>query len=78
MRALELRRVARCLQDLSAEERAAVEVMTTAIVNQLLHGPTLALREAASQSAVGGHRSHELVKQTLRLDRFRRRGTNSQ
>jgi len=78
IRALELRRVARCLQDLSAAQRAAVDVMTTAIVNQFLHGPTLALREAASQSAVGGHRSHELVKQTLRLDRFRRRGTTSQ
>ncbi len=56
----------------------ALLLVITAIVNQLLHGPTLALREAASQSAVRGHRSHELVKQTLRLDRFRRRGTNSQ
>ena len=41
IRALELRRVARCLQDLSAAQRAAVDVMTTAIVNQFLHGPTL-------------------------------------
>src|ERR1700730_1576099 len=55
--ALELRRVARCLQDLSAEERAAVEAMATAIVNQFLHGPTLALREAAAQSMAGGRRS---------------------
>src|SRR5437763_15159331 len=54
IRAFELRRIARCLQDLSAARRAAVNVMTTAIVNKFLHGPTLALREAASQSAVGG------------------------
>jgi glutamyl-tRNA reductase len=78
IRALELRRVARCLRDLSAEERAAVEVMTTAIVNQLLHGPTLALREAAAKSMAGGRRSQATVKQTLRLDRVRLPGNDSQ
>jgi glutamyl-tRNA reductase len=51
----------------------AVEVMTTAIVNQLLHGPTLALRQAAAQSLDGGRRSNAAVCQMLQLDRFRHR-----
>jgi glutamyl-tRNA reductase len=54
VRALELRRAARRLKGLTAAERMAFEVMTTAIVNQLLHGPTLALRQAAARSLDGG------------------------
>jgi glutamyl-tRNA reductase len=68
-----LRRVARPLQSLTAEERIAVEVMTAAIVNQLLHGPTLALRQAAARSLNGGRRSHAAISQMLQLDRFRHR-----
>jgi glutamyl-tRNA reductase len=71
VRALELRRVARQLQGLTPEERMAVEVMTMAIVNQLLHGPTLALRQAAARSMDGGRRSHTAISQMLQLDRFR-------
>jgi hypothetical protein len=51
----------------------AVEVITTVIVNQLLHGPTLALRQAAARSLDGGRRSHAAIRQVLQLDRFRLR-----
>jgi glutamyl-tRNA reductase len=46
VRDLAWRRFGARLQDLSAEERAAVEQLTHTIVQQLLHGPTVALRRA--------------------------------
>jgi glutamyl-tRNA reductase len=43
----ELRRSAARLRDLTPEQIAAVEALTSGIVNKLMHGPTVALREAA-------------------------------
>jgi glutamyl-tRNA reductase len=42
----ELRRSATRLRDLTPEQIEAVEALTSGIVNKLMHGPTVALREA--------------------------------
>lgn len=46
IRTRELRRSATRLRDLTPEQIEAVEALTTGIVNKLMHGPTVALREA--------------------------------
>lgn len=56
VRAAELRRSAARLRDLTPEQVAAVEALTSGIVNKLMHGPTVALREAG----VGRSRAHIL------------------
>jgi hypothetical protein len=38
------------LRDLTPDQVAAVDALTTGIVNKLLHGPTVALRSAPRQS----------------------------
>jgi glutamyl-tRNA reductase len=52
IRTLELRRAERRLRDLTPEQRAAVEAVTGAIVNKLLHGPTVLLREGRSRARI--------------------------
>jgi glutamyl-tRNA reductase len=52
IRARELRRAGGRLRDLTPEERAAVDAVTGAIVNKLLHGPTVLLREGRSRARV--------------------------
>jgi glutamyl-tRNA reductase len=47
VRMAELRRSAARLRDLTPEQIAAVEALTSGIVNKLMHGPTVALREAS-------------------------------
>jgi glutamyl-tRNA reductase len=49
IRRRELRRSSARLKDLTPEQIAAVEALTNGIVNKLLHGPTLALRDAATR-----------------------------
>jgi glutamyl-tRNA reductase len=46
IRTAELRRSAARLRDLTPEQVAAVEALTSGIVNKLMHGPTVALRQA--------------------------------
>jgi glutamyl-tRNA reductase len=50
IRKSELRRSAARLRDLTPEQVAAVDALTAGIVNKLMHGPTIALRDAAAQS----------------------------
>jgi glutamyl-tRNA reductase len=50
----ELRRSAARLRDLTPEQVAAVEALTTGIVNKLMHGPTVALRDAAMRAGSPG------------------------
>jgi glutamyl-tRNA reductase len=52
IRALELRRARRRLRDLTPDQRAAVDALTGAIVNKLLHGPTVLLREGRSRAPI--------------------------
>jgi glutamyl-tRNA reductase len=52
----ELRRSATRLRDLTPDQIAAVDALTSGIVNKLMHGPTVALREAG----VGRSREHIL------------------
>jgi glutamyl-tRNA reductase len=52
IRTLELRRAQGRLRDLTPEQRAAVDAVTGAIVNKLLHGPTVLLREGRSRAPV--------------------------
>lgn len=47
IRTAELRRSAARLRDLTPEQIAAVEALTSGIVNKLMHGPTVALRDAS-------------------------------
>ena len=49
---LELRRARRGLRDLTPEQVAAVDAVTGAIVNKLLHGPTVLLREGRSRARI--------------------------
>lgn len=47
IRSAELARVERRLRSLSRDERVAVESLTSQLVNKLLHGPTVRMKEAA-------------------------------
>ena len=71
VRAAELHRAATRLKDLTPEQLAAVNALTAGIVNKLLHGPTVALRDAAT--APGGQaRARSLaVRRLLRPERGR-------
>lgn len=46
----ELRRSAARLRGLTPEQAAAVDALTAGIVNKLMHGPTVALRDAATRA----------------------------
>lgn len=70
IRAAELRRAAPHLRSLTPQQQAAVDRVTQAIVGKLLHGPTVALREAATGTATRA-RSRQAVMEVLRLDRTR-------
>ncbi len=67
VRRVELQRSAGRLRDLTPEEWDAVEALAEGIVNKLLHGPTVALREAA----VARPQSTESVLDLLRVHRAR-------
>ncbi len=57
----ELRRSASRLRDLTPDQIEAVEALTNGIVNKLMHGPTVALRDAAiRQGNVGRSRTQIL------------------
>jgi glutamyl-tRNA reductase len=71
IRKSELRRSAQRLRDLTPEQSAAVEALTAGIVNKLMHGPTVALRDAAAHSGAKG-RSHARILRLLRPTRGRR------
>lgn len=61
IRTTELRRSAPRLRDLTPEQVAAVEALTSGIVKKLMHGPTVALRDAAARPrGLGRSRSHIL------------------
>ncbi len=76
IRLFELDRSAARLKDLTPEERATVEAMTQSIVNKLLHGPTVTLREAASRPRAV-RRSVVAIHEVLRLDHQRQRRRSS-
>jgi glutamyl-tRNA reductase len=65
IRVRELRRSSSRLKDLTPEQIAAVEALTAGIVNKLLHGPTLALRDAAARPS-GLSRSRTRILRVLR------------
>ena len=66
----ELRRSASRLRDLTPEQAAAVDALTTGIVNKLMHGPTVALRDAAARPG-GLGRSRTRILRVLRPPRGR-------
>jgi glutamyl-tRNA reductase len=70
IRKAELRRSAARLRDLTPEQIAAVEALTAGIVNKLMHGPTVALRDAATGPG-GGGRSRSRILRVLRPSRGR-------
>jgi glutamyl-tRNA reductase len=49
---------------LTPEQVAAIDALTTGIVNKLLHGPTVALRDAAART--NGQRSRTRILRVLR------------
>ena len=65
IRRQEIEKVRGRLGVLTPEQEAAVEAATSAIVNKLLHAPTIALKEAAR----GGHEPGEvgLIRRLLGL-----------
>jgi glutamyl-tRNA reductase len=65
IRKTELRRSAPRLRDLTPEQIAAVEALTSGIVNKLMHGPTVALRDAATRPG-GLVRSRTRILRLLR------------
>ena len=71
IRKSELRRSAPRLRDLTPEQSAAVDALTAGIVNKLMHGPTVALRDAAARPG-GNGRSHSRILRLLRPNRGRR------
>ena len=70
IRAAELRRSSTRLKELTADQAAAVEALTAGIVNKLLHGPTVALRQAATRPG-GLSRSQSRILRVMRPDRRR-------
>ncbi|MDQ6672362.1 MAG: glutamyl-tRNA reductase [Chloroflexota bacterium] len=66
----ELRRSAARLRDLTPEQTAAVDALTTGIVNKLMHGPTVALRDAAARPG-GLSRSRTRIQRVLQPPRGR-------
>jgi glutamyl-tRNA reductase len=70
IRVTELRRSASRLRDLTPEQIAAVDALTTGIVNKLMHGPTVALRDAATRPA-GLVRSRARILRVVRPPRGR-------
>jgi glutamyl-tRNA reductase len=66
IRKTELRRSAPRLRDLTPDQVAAVEALTAGIVNKLMHGPTVALRDAATRSPGGVGRSRLRILRVLR------------
>jgi glutamyl-tRNA reductase len=70
IRKTELRRSAARLRDLTPDQAAAVEALTSGIVNKLMHGPTVALRDAAT-SPGGLGRSRTRILRVVRPNRGR-------
>jgi glutamyl-tRNA reductase len=70
VRVAEIRRSSARLKGLTPEQGAAIEALTAGIVNKLLHGPTVALRNAAARPG-GLSRSHSRIVSVLRPDRAR-------
>jgi glutamyl-tRNA reductase len=70
IRQKELHRSAGRLRDLTAEQIAAVDALTTGIVKKLMHGPTVALRDAAARPG-GVGRSRSNILRVLRSARGR-------
>ena len=70
VRAAEIRRSSARLKGLTPEQGAAIEALTAGIVDKLLHGPTVALRNAAARPG-GLSRSHSRIVSVLRPDRAR-------
>jgi glutamyl-tRNA reductase len=68
IRVAEIRRSSARLKGLTPEQNAAVEALTAGIVNKLLHGPTVALRDAAARPG-GLRRSQSRIVRVLRPDR---------
>ncbi len=71
IRKSELRRSAPRLRDLTPEQVAAVDALTAGIVNKLMHGPTLALRDAAAANPSDLGRSRSRILRVLRPTRGR-------
>jgi glutamyl-tRNA reductase len=72
VRTSELRRSASRLRDLTPEQVEAVEALTNSIVNKLMHGPTVALRDAAMRQGNLGRSRTEILR-VLRPPRSRGR-----
>jgi glutamyl-tRNA reductase len=70
IRTSELRRSASRLRDLTPEQIAAVDALTSGIVNKLMHGPNVALRAAAA-SPNGLRRSRSHILRVVRPTRAR-------
>jgi glutamyl-tRNA reductase len=70
VRVAEIRRSSTRLKGLTPEQGAAIEALTAGIVNKLLHGPTVALRNAAARPG-GLRRSQLRIVSVLRADRTR-------
>ena len=66
IRATELTRASGRLAALSADERRAVEALTAQIVNKLLHGPTVRLKQAAAEADGAGYA--DAVRHLFELD----------
>ena len=71
IRVHELRRSASRLRGLTPEQVAAVDALTAGIVNKLMHGPTVALRDAAARPG-GLDRSRSRILRVVRPPRGRR------
>jgi glutamyl-tRNA reductase len=72
IRTSEMRRSASRLRDLTPEQLEAVDALTNGIVNKLMHGPTIALRDAAMRQGNAG-RSRTQILRVLRPPRSRGR-----
>jgi glutamyl-tRNA reductase len=70
VRKSELRRSAARLRGLTPEQIAAVDALTAGIVNKLMHGPTVALRDAAARPG-GLDRSRSRILRVVRPSRGR-------
>ena len=68
IRRVELERALRSLPAASDAERAVLEAMSAAIVNKLLHGPLVALKELAREEAAAVEEAAEMVRRMFALE----------
>lgn len=75
IRKRELEKTLGCLDGMNEDQKRAVEAMSLAIVNKLLHAPLVVLKQAASVPGNGGDETIALARRLFNLDKELKRAS---